>query len=204
MLQEEEKLWKKGFACIVGIDEAGRGPLAGPVSAGAVFVSERDFKELRKNKLIKDSKLLSEIKRKEVFEQIINDKRFKWGIGIISEKIIDKVNILEATKLAMIKAVKDLERKNKIKADFLILDGKMKINLEIEQKSIVAADRKVFSVSVASIIAKVRRDELMLKYDKLYPQYNFKKHKGYGTKEHIEKIKEYGRCEIHRKSFGPF
>jgi len=204
MLQEEEKLWKKGFACIVGIDEAGRGPLAGPVSAGAVFVSERDFKELRKNKLIKDSKLLSEIKRKEVFEQIINDKRFKWGIGIISEKIIDKVNILEATKLAMIKAVKDLERKNKIKADFLILDGKMKINLEIEQKSIVAADRKVFSVSAASIIAKVRRDELMLKYDKLYPQYNFKKHKGYGTKEHIEKIKEYGRCEIHRKSFGPF
>lgn len=204
MLQEEEKLWKKGFVCVVGIDEAGRGPLAGPVSAGAVFVSEKDFKELRKNKLIKDSKLLSEIKRKEVFEQIINDKRFKWGIGIISEKIIDKVNILEATKLAMIKAVKDLERKNKIKADFLILDGKMKINLEIEQKSIVAADRKVFSVSVASIIAKVRRDELMLKYDKLYPQYNFKKHKGYGTKEHIEKIKEYGRCEIHRKSFGPF
>jgi ribonuclease HII len=204
MLQEEEKLWKEGFKYVTGIDEAGRGPLAGPVSAGAVFVSEKDFLDLRKNKLIKDSKLLLENKRKEVYEQIINDKRFKWGVGIVSEKIIDEINILEATKLAMNLAIKDLEERNNIKVDFLILDGNMKIDIEIEQKSIIGADKKVFSVSTASIIAKVKRDEIMLLYDKKYSQYNFKKHKGYGTKEHMENIKKYGKCEIHRKSFKPF
>ena len=203
MIQEEKRLWKKGYKYIVGIDEAGRGPLAGPVAAGAVLILEKDFKEAHKIKSVKDSKKLKEGKRKEVYLNLIKNKKIKWGIGMVSEKTIDKINILEATKLAVIKAVKSLEKKNGIKVDFLILDGKMKINLKIDQESIVKGDDKVFSISAASIIAKVRRDELMEKYDKKYPQYNFKKHKGYGTKEHLQKIKKYGACEIHRKSFAP-
>jgi ribonuclease HII len=203
MIQEEKKLWKKGYKYVVGIDEAGRGPLAGPVAAGAVLILEKDFKEAKKIKSVKDSKKLKEKERKTVYLNLIKNKKIKWGIGMISEKIIDKINILEATKLAMIKAVKDLEKKNKIKVDFLLLDGKMKLDLKIDQKSIVKGDDKVFSISAASIIAKVSRDELMEKYDKKYPAYNFKKHKGYGTKEHLGKIKKNGICEIHRKSFAP-
>jgi len=203
MIQEEKKLWKKGYKYVVGIDEAGRGPLAGPVAAGAVLILEKDFKEAKKIKSVKDSKKLKEEKRKEVYFDLVKNKNIKWGIGMVSEKIIDRINILEATKKAMIKAVKNLEKKNKIKVDFLILDGKMKLNLKIDQESIVKGDDKVFSISAASIIAKVKRDELMEKYDKKYPQYNFKKHKGYGTKEHLGKIKKNGACEIHRKSFAP-
>ncbi|MFA5169639.1 MAG: ribonuclease HII [Candidatus Paceibacterota bacterium] len=201
MIQEEKKLWKKGYKYVVGIDEAGRGPLAGPVAAGAVLILEKDFKEAKKIKSVKDSKKLKEGKRKEVYLNLVKNKKVKWGIGMVSEKTIDRINILEATKLAMIKAVKNLEKKNKIKIDFLLLDGRMKLDLKVNQKSIVKGDDKVFSISAASIIAKVRRDELMERYDKKYPQYNFKKHKGYGTKEHLEKIKKNGACKIHRKSF---
>jgi len=200
---QEKQLWKKGYKYVVGIDEAGRGPLAGPVAAGAVLILEKDFKEAKKIESVKDSKKLKEEKRKIVYLDLIKNKKIKWGIGMVSEKIIDKVNILEATKLAMIKAIKDLEKKNKIKVDFLILDGRMKLDLKIDQKSIVRGDDKVFSISSASIIAKVKRDELMERYDKKYPQYNFKKHKGYGTREHLGKIKKNGTCEIHRKSFAP-
>ena len=185
MINEEKKLWKKGYACIVGIDEAGRGPLAGPVVSGAVFIAEKDFKEAKKIKSVKDSKKLTEKKRKEVYDNLIKNKKVKWGIGIVSEKVIDKINILEATKLSMIKAVKNLEKRNNIKADFLILDGKMKLEIDKDQESIIKGDDKVFSVSAASIIAKVTRDNIMIGYDKKYPQYNFKKHKGYGTKEHM-------------------
>ncbi len=203
MIQEEKRLWKKGYKYIAGIDEAGRGPLAGPVVSGAVLIFEENLKEVKKIKSVKDSKKLTEKKREEVYTNLINDSRLKWGIGIVSEKVIDKINILEATKLSMIKAVKNLERKNKIKIDYIILDGKMKINLNIDQESIIKGDDKVFSVSAASIIAKVTRDRLMFKYDKLYPVYNFKKHKGYGTREHMKKIKKNGVCKIHRKSFAP-
>jgi ribonuclease HII len=203
MIQEEKRLWKKGYKYVVGIDEAGRGPLAGPVVSGAVLVLEKDFKEIKKIKSVKDSKKLSERKREEVYPNLINNPKLKWEIGIVTEKVIDKINILEATKLSMIKAVKNLEKKNNIKVDFLILDGKMKINLNIDQESIIKGDDKVFSISAASIIAKVTRDRIMLKYDKKYPQYNFKKHKGYGTREHIENIKKNGICKIHRKTFAP-
>jgi ribonuclease HII len=202
MIQEEKRLWKKGYRHVVGIDEAGRGPLAGPVAAGAILILEKDFKEVKRIKA-RDSKKLKEKQRKGVYLELIKNKKVKWGIGMASEKIIDRINILEATKLAMIKAVRDLEKKNKIKADFLILDGKMKLDLKIDQESIVKGDDKVFSISAASIIAKVKRDELMEKYDKKYPQYNFKKHKGYGTKEHLERMGKYGACKIHRKTFAP-
>jgi len=181
---------------IIGIDEAGRGPLAGPVVAAAVLDSSKKIKG------IKDSKLLSEKERERLYIKIINS--YKWGIGIVSPKRIDKVNILEATKEAMIKAVRNLEKKYKLKANHLILDGNMKINIDISQKSVIGADRKIYCVSAASIIAKVTRDHLMIKYDKLYPEYNFKKHKGYGTREHFKLIGKYGGCEIHRKSFKPF
>ncbi|MFA5228389.1 MAG: ribonuclease HII [Candidatus Paceibacterota bacterium] len=181
---------------IVGIDEAGRGPLAGPVVAAAVLDLPKRIKG------VKDSKLLSEKKREELYSKIINN--YKWGIGIVSPKRIDKINILEATKEAMIKAVRNLEKKNKIKSTHLILDGNMKIDIDISQESIIGADRKIYCVSAASIIAKVTRDRLMIKYDKLYPEYNFKKHKGYGTREHFKLIQKYGGCKIHRKSFKPF
>lgn len=203
MIQEEKRLWKKGYKWVAGIDEAGRGPLAGPVFAAAVLVLEKDFKKAKKIDSVRDSKKLKEAKREEVFSDLIKSKEIKWGIGMVSEKVIDRINILQATKLAMVKAVKDLEKKNGVKVDFIILDGKMRIDIDIEQKSIVKADDKVFSVSAASIIAKVSRDNLMENYDKKYPKYNFKKHKGYGTGEHLKMIKKYGICEIHRKTFAP-
>lgn len=203
MIQEEKRLWKKGYKYIVGIDEAGRGPLAGPVVSGAVLILSKNFKEVKKIKSVKDSKKLTEKKRGEVYTNLINNSKLKWGIGIVSEKVIDKINILEATKLSMIRAIKNLEKKNKIKIDYIILDGKMKINLSIAQESIIKADDKIFLVSAASIIAKVTRDRLMIKYDALYPAYNFKKHKGYGTKEHLKNIRNNGVCKIHRKSFAP-
>jgi len=199
MIQEEEKLWKRGYKIVAGIDEAGRGPLAGPVVAAAVFINKKDFSFLKKIGLIKDSKELTPQKRKEAFELLI--KKVEWRRGIVSEKIIDRINILQATKLAMGKALKDLEKRSKIKADFAIIDGITKINFEINQKVIVKADKKVLSCSAASIIAKVTRDELMIKYDKKYPLYNFKQHKGYGTKEHMAMLKKYGPCPLHRKSF---
>jgi ribonuclease HII len=203
MIQEEKRLWRKGYKYVAGIDEAGRGPLAGPVVSGAVLILEKNFKKAKKIESVKDSKKLNERKREEVYSNLINNPNIKWGIGIVSEKIIDKINILEATKLSMIKAIKDLEKKNKIKIDYVILDGKMKINLNIDQESIVKGDDKVFSISAGSIIAKVTRDRIMVKCDKKYPEYNFKKHKGYGTKEHFKNIKKNGICEIHRKSFAP-
>jgi ribonuclease HII len=189
---EEKKLWKNGFKFVAGLDEAGRGPLAGPVVAGAVVILKKiNFAG------INDSKKISEKQREEIYKILINHKHIKWGIGIVSEKVIDKINILEATKLAMQKAIKNL------KADFLILDGNFKINSKIPQKSIVKGDQKVFSVAAASIIAKVTRDRIMQKYHKKYPQYGFEKHRGYGTKAHFACLKKFGPCKIHRRSFYP-
>jgi len=197
MIQEEKKLWKKGLNLIAGIDEAGRGPLAGPVVAAAILINQKDFNLLKNNKLIRDSKQLSEKQRDQAYNFIIN--KIKFGTGIVSEKEIDRINIREATKKAMIKAIKSLEKKTKI--DFIILDGNMSLDVKYNQKTIIKGDQKVLSCSVASIIAKVTRDKIMIKYDKKYPLYNFKKHKGYGTKEHYANIKKYGICKIHRKSF---
>ena len=188
---EEKKLWKKGYKFVAGIDEAGRGPLAGPVVAAAVILNGKILKQ------IKDSKKLSEKQREEIFKKIKNCPEILWGIGIVSEKVIDKINILEATKLAMQKAVKNLN------SDFILIDGNFKINSEIPQKSIIKGDQKVFSISAASIIAKVTRDRLMQKYHKKYPQYGFDKHKGYGTKKHFEALEKFGACKIHRKTFYP-
>ena len=191
---EEKKLWGQGHNVVVGIDEAGRGPLAGPVVAGAVCF-DKNFSI--KNLKINDSKKLTEKQREEFYEILTTNKNIKWGVGIVSEKVIDKINILEATKLAMQKSFE------KLNPDFLLLDGNFKINSEVLQKSIVKGDQKVFSISAASIIAKVTRDKIMQKYHKQYPQYGFDKHKGYGTALHIANIEKFGVCKIHRKTFYP-
>jgi len=191
---EEKILWQKGCKYVVGLDEAGRGPLAGPVAAATVLV-KRNAKVALQG--INDSKKLSEKQRNHFYKILTNHKDIKWGTGIVSEKIIDKINILNATKLAMQKAIDDLG----CKTDYLLIDGNFKIKSDISQKSIIRGDQKVISISAASIIAKVTRDRIMINYDKKYPQYNFKKHKGYPTEFHRQKIKEIGPCKIHRKSF---
>ncbi|PIW35031.1 MAG: ribonuclease HII [Candidatus Nealsonbacteria bacterium CG15_BIG_FIL_POST_REV_8_21_14_020_37_12] len=194
-LNEERKLWRKGLKKVACLDEAGRGPLAGPVVAAAVLILNTKYRIL--NTKIRDSKKLSPKQREKIYKVITINPSIRWGIGRVSEKVIDKINILEATKLAMIKALKNLGKK----VDYLILDGNFKIDLPIPQKSIVKADEKVFSCAAASIIAKVRRDRIMLDYHKKFPQYGFDKHKGYPTKYHVRMLKKYGRCDIHRKSY---
>jgi ribonuclease HII len=198
--KEEKKLWKKGYKVVVGLDEAGRGPLAGPVVAAAVSIIPNSKFQIPK---LRDSKKLTLKKREEFFKIITETSNIKWGIGKVSEKVIDKINIFEATKLAMKRAIKSLERKLKRKANFLILDGNFKIDLKIPQKSIVRGDEKVLSCAMASIIAKVTRDRIMEKYAKKFPEYGFEKHKGYGTKFHLKMLKKYGPCKIHRRSFFP-
>lgn len=202
--REEKRLWGKGYERVVGLDEAGRGPLAGPVVAAAVcFKANRDtisakvLAEIVSLPFLKDSKQLSSKKREEIYELLKQNPNIGWGIGRVGEKVIDRINILEATKLAMKRAVNNL----KSKIDFLIIDGNFGINLEIPQKSIIKADQKVFSCAAASIIAKVSRDRMMLRYHKKYPQYAFDRHKGYPTKLHRESLRKYGLCELHRKSF---
>lgn len=193
---EEKKLWKKGFKRVAGLDEAGRGPLAGPVVAGVVLVAVR-FKISDELKDIKDSKMLSEERREELYEILTKHPQIDWGAGVVSEKVIDRINILEASKLAMEKAVKNLN------PDFLLIDGNFGLNIKIKQKSVTKGDQKVFSISAASIIAKVTRDRLMKKYHKKYPQYGFLQNKGYPTEAHFASLKKFGPCEIHRKTFFP-
>jgi len=211
--REEKKLWRNGYKIVVGIDEAGRGPLAGPVIAAAFIVKEFQISNF-KFQNIKDSKKLSAKRREEIYETLKTNPNIEWGIGRVSEKVIDRINILKATKLAMKRAVKNLERKFKNKlvqkkcdrinfatVDYLIIDGNFGINLDVSQKSIIKADEKVFSCAAASIVAKVFRDRMMLKYHKKYPDYRFDKHKGYPTKFHRQIIKQCGFCKIHRKTF---
>ncbi|MBD3245120.1 MAG: ribonuclease HII [Candidatus Moranbacteria bacterium] len=187
----------KKYNCIAGIDEAGRGPLAGPVVAGVVLVDKKSFSKLKKLNL-KDSKKINPEKRKEICKSI--KKNFSWSAGQSDHKTIDRINILQASFLAMKRSLTGL----KIKPDLIILDGKFKIpNLSIKQIAETKADETIPLVSAASIIAKVFRDELIEKLGEIYPQYLFEKHKGYGTKEHLDALKKFGPCPIHRKSFKP-
>jgi len=216
-LNEEKKLWKKGYKIVVGLDEAGRGSLAGPVVASAVSILDTKYKIPNTKLRIRDSKQLIPRQREKLYKVVIKDKNLRWGIGIVSEKVIDKINILEATKLAMKKAVENLQKKLKKRKsnipqkltivkkwgeiDFLILDGNFKINSSLPQKPIVKGDEKVFSCAAASIIAKVTRDRIMMRYHRKYPRYRFDLHKGYGTKQHFKLLKKYGSSKIHRKTF---
>ncbi len=205
-LKEERKLIKKGYRVIAGIDEAGRGPIAGPVVAAVVLTTEATKIKNQKSKIknflreIRDSKLLTPKKRENLYELITHSGFFNWATGIVSEKVIDKINILEATKLAMERAVK----KSKSKIDFLLIDGNFTLkNLDCGQKAIPGGDKKVFLIAASSIIAKVTRDRLMIRFHKKYPQYKFNQHKGYGTKLHFKMLKKHGPCKIHRYSFRP-
>ncbi len=197
--REEKKLRRKGYRVVAGLDESGRGPLAASVVAAAVVINSSFKFQVLGLEDLKDSKKLTPKKREEFYKILTNHPQIKWGIGRVSEKVIDKINILEATKLAMIKAIKKLKRKPK----FLIIDGNFKLNLPIPQKSIIKADEKVFSCAAASIIAKVYRDRIMRRYHKKYPQYGFDRHKGYPTWQHRKMLKKHGPCKIHRKTFRP-
>lgn len=191
MLVIEKGLKEKGYKVIAGIDEAGRGPLVGPVVAAAVVLPDNiDIVG------INDSKKISEKKREMLYEEIIK-KAASYGIGISDVDTIEKYNILNATKMAMIEAVKNL----KIKPDYLIIDGNQVIDIDIEKEAVVSGDSKSLSVAAASIVAKVTRDRMIRELDKKYPEYLLAKNKGYGTKEHIEAIKKYGICKEHRPSF---
>ena len=179
------------YHLICGIDEAGRGPLAGPVVAGACILP-KDVDILYLN----DSKKISE-KRREQLYQIITKEAIAYGTGVVSEKRIDEINILQATYEAMRLAVGQLEKQ----PDFLLVDAVHIPDIDIKQAGIVKGDAKSVSIAAASILAKVTRDHMMLEYDKQYPEYGFAGHKGYGSREHMEKIKQYGPCPIHRRTF---
>lgn len=198
---EELSHLNNGHALIGAIDEAGRGPLAGPVVAACVLIDKNAFAGIFKIARIEDvndSKKLSEKKRNQLFKII--SENFPVGVGICDHETIDRINILESTFLAMKKAVCALKQK----PDILLVDGKFRIpNISIAQKTIVHGDSLVFSIAAASIIAKVTRDQIMKDMDIKYPGYAFSKHKGYGTKDHIKNIKRFGPCVIHRKSFEP-
>ena len=192
-----EQQLQSQFPLIAGIDEAGRGPLAGPVVVAAVIF---DFKEIpEKLQPVADSKKLSPKKREELFDIIMN-KSLAIGVGLCDHVVIDRINILQATFLAMKKALGELKHKPNI----ILLDGNLPLpNYSSPQKSIINGDNLIFSIAAASIIAKVTRDRIMADMHNKYPCYFFDKHKGYGTKLHMNALKLYGPCEIHRRSFKP-
>lgn len=198
-IELESKLWKKGFKYIVGIDEAGRGPLAGPVSAGAVVIDINT----KLHPFVRDSKKMSEKQREEVFEYI-KENCVAYGVCMIDSVIIDELGIQEAVKMAMEGALKQVEETIKCKADYLIVDGTNVSTISgYHMEKIKAGDIKHYSISAGSILAKVTRDRFMKDISKEYPDYHFEKHVGYGTKQHIELLQKYGPCSIHRKSFSP-
>jgi len=209
MRVREDELRAEGYKYIAGVDEVGRGPLAGPVIAAAVVLPE-DFDVLG----IDDSKKLSEKKRNELFE-IITEKAVAIGVGGVDEKTIDEINILQATKLAMKRAVEACEIKLREKLemdetngnagshiiDYILFDAMKIEDIDIQQESIIKGDAKVLAIAAASIIAKVTRDLMMVAYDNEYPGYAFAKNKGYGTKAHYEGLHAQGMCPIHRRTF---
>ncbi len=184
-----------------GLDEVGRGALSGPVVACAIIVEGKSISNQLRG--IRDSKKMSPEKREKVYYFLKKSSQAQWGIGRVSEKIIDKINILQATKLAMEKAVMSLEKKIKKKADCLLIDGNFNINSTIRQRAIIKGDEKIFLIKISSIVAKVVRDKIMVGYHKKYFQYGFDKNKGYGTELHLKMLKKYGPCSIHRKTFSP-
>ncbi|KIO61863.1 Ribonuclease HII [Caldibacillus thermoamylovorans] len=192
MMVYEKEAQKQGFQYVAGIDEVGRGPLAGPVVAAAVILPENIFISG-----INDSKKLSSKKREQLYQEIKNEA-LAIGIGVVGADVIDEINIYQATKKAMNIAINQLS----IFPDFLLIDA-MKIDTPITQRSLIKGDSLSVSIASASIIAKVYRDRLMMEYSKKYPEYQFEKNAGYGTREHIQAIRKFGPTSIHRKTFAP-
>ena len=193
MLEYERQYQKKGYKLIAGMDEAGRGPLAGPVVCACVIMPLDEDKIIEG---INDSKKLSAKKREQLYEKITKTA-ICYSICEVDEKTIDKINILQATKQGMASCVKSLAQK----PDFVLVDAVNCLDIDTKYLPIIKGDALSYSIASASILAKVHRDRLMTELDKKYPEYNFKKHKGYGTKEHIELLKKYGKCPLHRDSF---
>jgi len=191
--EEENKLYEsKKIQYICGIDEAGRGPLAGPVVVGAVILPKDSMIEG-----VNDSKKISEKKREKLYDLITNEA-ISYAVGVVDQNQIDNINILNATKLALTNSLKELT----VKPDVIMVDALNKIDtLGIPYISVVKGDSKIYSIAAASIVAKVTRDKMMYEWDKVYPAYGFAKHKGYGTAFHIQAIRENGICQIHRKTF---
>ena len=190
--QYECELRKKGVKSICGIDEAGRGPLAGPVVVASVIMPEGSMIEG-----VNDSKKVSEKKREKLYDLILSEA-ISYGVGIIGQDEIDEINILNATKKGLTISLQELTQK----PDLIIVDALTKIDTDgIKYESIIKGDAKCYSIAAASIIAKVTRDRIMREWDKVYPQYGFVAHKGYGTVAHIKALKEYGACPLHRKTF---
>lgn len=190
-LYYENTAYEKGYNLVCGVDEAGRGPLAGPVCAAAVVLPKGLILEG-----VNDSKKLTEKKREALFD-VITEQALDWSVAFATVEEIEEINILNAAMLAMKRAVEGL--KNPV--DFAIIDGNRKPPLEIDCEAVVKGDAKSMSVAAASILAKVSRDRILRQYAGDYPQYGFEKHKGYGTKVHVEALKKYGPCEVHRPSF---
>jgi ribonuclease HII len=191
LLSFEQKLWNAGKKIVAGIDEAGRGPLAGPVIAAAVVFPENIFIPG-----VNDSKKLSPSKRAMLFESI-HEQAVAIGVGVCDELVIDEINILQATYRAMKQAIANLA----IQPEHVLVDGRLIPDLNLPQTAIIRGDAKCFSIAAASIIAKVTRDRMMLEYDRQFPQYGFGQHKGYPTRKHIKAIIEHGFCAIHRTTF---
>lgn len=191
MLEIEESLYEKGYKLVCGVDEAGRGPLCGPVVAAAVILKPGQMIDG-----VNDSKKISEKKREKLYEDIMANA-LAVGVGMSDVDVIEDVNILNATKLAMKQAISNL----KIQPEYVLIDGNQMIDITIDAQTVVSGDAKSESIAAASIIAKVTRDRMLLEWDKEYPEYGFAKHKGYGTKAHIEAIGKYGLTPLHRKSF---
>lgn len=190
--EREDELRKKGFQFICGIDEAGRGPLAGPVVIASVIMPEDSMIEG-----VNDSKKISEKKREKIYDQIL-EEAISYGVAIIGQDEIDEINILNATKKGLTVSLQELSQR----PDLILVDALSGIDtLGIPYDSIIKGDAKCYSIAAASIIAKVTRDRIMREWDKVYPEYGFEKHKGYGTSAHISAIKEHGLCPIHRRSF---
>lgn len=202
----EKKLWRRGCRVIIGVDEVGVGPLAGPVTACAVTgLAKLSIINYRLSNL-RDSKRLSPKQREKFFKIFCEDASMRWGLASVMPKTIDRVNIFQARRLAMKRAVEKLARKIGVTYSndrdyMLLIDGNALLNTTMNQQAIVKGDEKVAIIGIASIIAKVTRDRAMLRYHKKYPEYRFDLHKGYGTKLHYEMLKEHGPCPIHRRSF---
>ncbi len=200
---EKELYEQKNLIYIAGIDEAGRGPLAGPVVVACALMPQNSMIEG-----VNDSKKIAEKKREKIYD-LITEEAISYGVGIIGQREIDEINILQATKKGLTIAIKDMEQKLEqkpelgiTKPDAILVDALTKIDTDgIPYKSIIHGDAISYSIACASIIAKVTRDRIMREWDEVYPEYGFSKHKGYGTAAHIQAIKEYGPCPLHRRSF---
>jgi len=191
MRDHESEAEALGYRCIAGVDEAGRGSLAGPVVAAAVVLpASVDYAGLT------DSKKLTLAQREHFFE-VIQKSSLGFGVGVVDEETIDRINILQASLLAMQQAIEQLP----VSPDILLIDGRQKVDSSVHQKTIIKGDACSWSIAAASVLAKVTRDRIMDEYHHRYPHYEFKKNKGYGTRMHRERIKEHGPCPIHRKSF---